>query len=177
MTIEGHTDLTFTEDVADRFTAYGWNVTTVSDANDRDEVEQAFHAFKAENERPTLVVVHSHIGYGTPVEDTPKAHGEPLGPEGVKEAKRFYGWPEDADFLVPDGVVEHFADGIGTRGREAREAWETRFDEYRAAFPGQADEIERMQRRDAARRLGRGNPRPSPPTRRGSRAETRRDRS
>jgi transketolase len=147
VTIEGHTDLTFTEDVADRFTAYGWNVTTVSDANDRDEVEQAFHAFKAENERPTVVVVHSHIGYGTPVEDTPKAHGEPLGPEGVKEAKRFYGWPEDADFLVPDGVVEHFADGIGTRGREDREVWEARFEEYRAAFPGLADEIERMQRR------------------------------
>jgi transketolase len=147
VTIEGHTDLTFSEDVADRFTAYGWNVTTVADANDREEVEQAFHSFKAEHERPTLVVVHSHIGYGTPVEDTPKAHGEPLGPEGVKEAKRFYGWPEEADFLVPDGVMEHFADGIGTRGREAREAWEVHFEEYRAAFPGLADEIERMQRR------------------------------
>jgi transketolase len=147
VTIEGHTDLTFSEDVADRFTAYGWNVTTVADANDREEVEQAFHSFKAEHERPTLVVVHSHIGYGTPVEDTPKAHGEPLGHEGVKEAKRFYGWPEDSDFLVPDGVVEHFAEGIGTRGREAREAWEARFEEYRAAFPGLADEIERMQRR------------------------------
>jgi transketolase len=147
VTIEGHTDLTFSEDVADRFTAYGWNVTTVADANDRAEVEQAFHSFKAEHERPTLVVVHSHIGYGTPVEDTPKAHGEPLGPEGVKEAKRFYGWPEDADFLVPDGVVEHFADGIGTRGREAREAWEALFADYRSAFPGLADEIERMQRR------------------------------
>jgi transketolase len=147
VTIEGHTDLTFTEDVADRFTAYGWNVTTVADANDREEVEQAFHTFRAEYERPTLVVVHSHIGYGTPVEDTPKAHGEPLGPAGVKEAKRFYGWPEEAEFLVPDGVVEHFADGIGMRGREAREAWEARFEEYRAAFPGLADEIERMQRR------------------------------
>jgi transketolase len=147
VTIEGHTDLTFTEDVADRFTAYGWTVTTVADANDCEEVERAFHTFKAEHERPTLVLVHSHIGYGTPVEDTPKAHGEPLGPEGVKEAKRFYGWPEDAEFLVPDGVVEHFADGIGTRGREAREAWEARFEEYRAAFPGLADEIERIQRR------------------------------
>ncbi len=91
--------------------------------------------------------MHSHIGYGTPVEDTPKAHGEPLGPEGVKEAKRFYGWPEDAEFLVPDGVVEHFADGIGARGRDARAAWEARFEEYRAAFPELADEIERMQRR------------------------------
>ena len=147
VTIEGHTDLTFTEDVADRFTAYGWNVTTVPDANDREQVEQAFHTFKAEDERPTLVVVHSHIGYGTPVEDTPRAHGEPLGPEGVKEAKRFYGWPEDAEFLVPDGVVEHFAEGIGARGREAREAWEALFAEYRAVLPGLADEIERMQRR------------------------------
>ena len=147
VTIEGHTDLTFTEDVADRFTAYGWNVTTVADANDRDEVEQALHAFKTEHERPTLVVVHSHIGYGTPVEDTPKAHGEPLGPEGVREAKRFYGWPEDSEFLVPDGVIEHFAEGIGARGREAREAWEALFEEYRRVHPGLADEVERMQRR------------------------------
>src|SRR6476659_7297638 len=147
VTIEGHTELTFTEDVADRFTAYGWNVTTVADANDREAVARALHDFKAEHERPTLVFVHSHIGYGTPVEDTPKAHGEPLGPEGVKEAKRFYGWPEDADFLIPDGVVEHFAEGIGARGREAREAWEALFAEYRSAFPGLADEIERMQRR------------------------------
>ena len=120
VTIEGHTDLTFTEDVADRFAAYGWNVETVADANDLEAAERAFHAFRAEDERPTLIVVHSHIGYGTPVEDTPKAHGEPLGPEGVKAAKRFFGWPEDAQFLVPEGVVEHFAEGIGARGAEAR---------------------------------------------------------
>jgi transketolase len=148
VTIEGHTDITFTEDVAARFTAYGWNVTTVSDANDLAQVEQAFHDFESEHERPTLIVVHSHIGYGTEVEDTPKAHGEPLGPEGVKAAKRFYGWPEDAEFLVPDGVYEHFADGIGARGREAREAWEALFAEYRAKHPDLADEIERMQRRE-----------------------------
>jgi len=148
VTIEGHTDLTFTEDVAARFAAYGWNVTTVADANDLEAAGRAFADFQAEDERPTLIVVHSHIGYGTPVEDTPKAHGEPLGPEGVKEAKRFYGWPEDAEFLVPDGVIEHFADGIGARGREAREAWEARFAEYRAAFPELADEIVRMQRRE-----------------------------
>ncbi len=91
--------------------------------------------------------MHSHIGYGTPVEDTPKAHGEPLGPEGVKAAKRFFGWPEDAQFLVPDGVYEHFAEGIGARGAEAREAWEAKFAEYRKAHPDLADEIERMQRR------------------------------
>jgi transketolase len=134
--------------VAERFAAYGWNVTTIADANDLDAAARAFDDFKAEDERPTLVVVHSHIGYGTPVEDTPKAHGEPLGPDGVKEAKRFYGWPEDADFLVPEGVVEHFAEGIGARGREAREAWEAGFEKYRAAFPELADEVDRIQRRE-----------------------------
>jgi transketolase len=148
VTIEGHTDITFTEDVAARFTAYGWNVTTVSDANDLAQVEKAFHDFATEHERPTLILVHSHIGYGTDVEDTPKAHGEPLGPEGVKAAKRFYGWPEDAEFLVPEGVYEHFADGIGTRGKEARESWEATFAEYRADHPDLADEIEQMQRRE-----------------------------
>ena len=131
VTIEGHTDIAFTEDVAARFAAYGWNVTTVPDANDLGQVEQALHDFRSEHERPTLVVVHSHIGYGTEVEDTPKAHGEPLGPDGVKAAKRFFGWPEDAEFLVPDGVREHFAEGIGARGRETREAWEAAFAEYR----------------------------------------------
>ncbi len=147
VTIEGHTDLTFTEDVAARFAAYGWNVTTVADANDLDEAERAFHTFRAEQERPTLVVVHSHIGYGTPVEDTSKAHGEPLGTEGVKATKRFFGWPEDAEFLVPDGVREHFSEGIGARGAEARSDWNALFEEYRAAEPELADEIERMQRR------------------------------
>jgi transketolase len=148
VTIEGHTDIAFTEDVAARFVAYGWNVTSVTDANDLELAERAFHDFGAEDQRPTLVVVHSHIGYGTDVEDTPKAHGEPLGPEGVKDAKRFFGWPEDAQFLVPDGVYEHFAAGIGARGREAREAWEAGFDAYRAEHPELAGEIEAMQRRE-----------------------------
>jgi transketolase len=148
VTIEGHTDITFTEDVAARFVAYGWNVTSVADANDLEQVEHALHDFKAERERPTLIVVHSHIGYGTPVEDTPKAHGAPLGPEGVKATKRFLGWPEDEQFLVPDGVYEHFAGGIGARGREARETWEAMLEEYRAAHPELADELDRIQRRD-----------------------------
>jgi len=148
VTIEGHTDIAFTEDVAARFIAYGWNVTSVADANDLEQVAQAFHDFKAERERPTLIVVHSHIGYGTLVEDTPKAHGEPLGPDGVKAAKRFMGWPEDAQFLVPDGVYDHFAAGIGTRGREAREAWERAFEAYRADHPDLAAQVEAMQRRD-----------------------------
>jgi transketolase len=148
VTIEGHTDITFTEDVAARFVAYGWNVTSVPDANDLDQVARAFHDFKAEHSRPTLIVVHSHIGYGTPVEDSPKAHGEPLGPEGVKATKRFLGWPEDAEFLVPEGVYDHFADGVGARGREAHEAWGATLDEYRASNSGLAEEIEQMQRRE-----------------------------
>jgi transketolase len=147
VTIEGHTDITFTEDVAARFIAYGWNVTSVADANDLDQVERAFHDFKAEHNRPTLIVVHSHIGYGTPVEDTPKAHGEPLGPEGVKATKRFLGWPEDAEFVIPDGVYEHFAAGIGARGRDAREAWAATLENYRADHPDLAREIEQIQRR------------------------------
>jgi transketolase len=148
VTIEGHTDITFTEDVAARFLAYGWNVTTVADANDLESIERAFHTFRAEHERPTLVLVHSHIGYGSPVEDSPKAHGEPFGPEGVKATKRFLGMPEDEDFYVPDGVYETFAAGIGARGRGAREGWASMFTRYRAAHPELADEVERMQRRD-----------------------------
>ncbi len=148
VTIEGHTDITFTEDVATRFTAYGWNVTTVADANDTDSIERALHTFKAEGARPTLILVHSHIGYGSPVEDMPKAHGAPFGIEGVRATKRFFGLPEDADFYIPDGVYDSFASGIGARGRAAREAWEAKFERYRTSFPDMADEIERIQRRD-----------------------------
>ncbi|GAB3849444.1 transketolase [Dactylosporangium cerinum] len=147
-TIEGHTDITFTEDVAERFLAYGWNVTTVADANDLDAAERALHSFHAEHERPTLVLVHSHIGYGSPVEDSPKAHGEPLGPDAVRETKRFLGLPEDTDFYIPDQVYERFAQGIGARGGTARTAWQSRFDAYRVQYPELADEIERMQRRE-----------------------------
>ncbi len=148
VTIEGHTDIAFTEDVAARFIAYGWNVTTVADANDVDSVARGFHTFKAEQGRPTLILVHSHIGYGSPVEDSPKAHGEPLGIEGVRATKRFLGMPEYADFFVPDGVYGTFASGLGARGRAAREKWKAMFAEYRKAHPDLADEIERMQRRD-----------------------------
>ncbi|MER7003782.1 transketolase [Dactylosporangium sp. NPDC000555] len=148
VTIEGHTDITFTEDVAERFLAYGWNVTTVADANDLDAVERALHNFQAEHERPTLIVVHSHIGYGSPVEDTAQAHGEPLGPQAVRETKRFLGMPEDAGFYVPDGVYDWFARGIGARSRAAHDAWRSRFTAYRSRYPRLADEIERMQRRE-----------------------------
>ncbi|MFD5424791.1 transketolase [Streptomyces sp. NPDC127084] len=148
VTIEGHTGIAFTEDVAARFLAYGWNVTTVADANDLDSVDRAFHTFRSETERPTLILVHSHIGYGSPVEDSPKAHGSPLGPEGVRSAKRFLGLPEDREFWVPDEVRTGFEQGIGARGADLRRAWEQRFEAYRAAWPGLADEIQRMQRRE-----------------------------
>jgi transketolase len=148
VTIEGHTDIAFTEDVAARFMAYGWNITTVADANDLEAIKRAFHTFKAERDRPTLILVHSHIGYGSPVEDSPKAHGEPLGVEGCKAAKRFFGFPEDQDFYIPDGVYDHFAAGIGATGREARDAWHTMFEKYRVDYPELADELERIQRRD-----------------------------
>ena len=148
VTIEGHTRITFTEDVAARFLAQGWNVTTVADANDLDAVSRALHTFKSENERPTLIVVHSHIGYGSPVENTPKAHGEPLGRDGVRAAKRFFGLPEDTDFFVPPQVYDWFAEGIGARGDRARAAWEGILKSYRDAYPQAADELERIQRRE-----------------------------
>jgi transketolase len=148
VTIEGHTDITFTEDVAARFLAYGWNVTTVADANDLSSVARAFHTFLAEHERPTLILVHSHIGYGSPVEDSPKAHGEPLGAEGVRSTKAFLGLPTDKAFFVPEEVYDHFQDGIGTRGASARTAWSDLLGAYRGGYPELADEIERMQRRD-----------------------------
>jgi transketolase len=148
VTIEGHTDIAFTEDVAARFLAYGWNVTTVADANDLEAVARAFNSFQAEHERPTLILVHSHIGYGSPVEDTPKAHGEPLGAEGVRSTKRFLGLPEDEDFFVPAGVYDHFAANLAARGQAARQAWEGTMAEFGAARPELADELDRIQRRD-----------------------------
>jgi transketolase len=147
VTIEGHTDITFSEDVAARFIAYGWNVTTVADVNDLGQVARGLHSFLAERERPTLMLVHSHIGYGSPVEDSPKAHGEPLGADAVRATKRFLGMPEDKDFYVPDGIYDWFAEGIGRRGRQAREAWQAMFETYRAAYPDQAVQIDQMQRR------------------------------
>jgi transketolase len=147
VTIEGHTDIAFTEDVAARFMGYGWNVTTVADVNDMDAVARALHSFQAEHERPTLMLVHSHIGYGSPVEDSPKAHGEPLGADAVRATKRFLGLPDNVDFYVPDGVYDHFAAGIGKRGRDARTAWETMLQRYRGAYPELAGEIDQMQHR------------------------------
>ncbi|MGC9220484.1 MAG: transketolase [Solirubrobacteraceae bacterium] len=151
VTIEGHTDIAFTEDVAARFLAYGWNVTVVANVNDLDAVSRALHCFKEESERPTLVVVHSHIGYGSPVENSPSAHGEPLGPEGVRLTKEFLGLPADVEFFVPDGVYEAFASGIGARGSDLHAAWDAMMSRYRDAYSGLANEIDLMQRRELPR--------------------------
>src|SRR5438128_2354849 len=149
ITIEGRTDIAFTEDVAARFLAYGWNVLRVGDANDIDRIEHALDVFKKETGRPTFIVLDSHIGYGSPhKQDTAEAHGEPLGDEEIRLTKRSYGWPEDAKFLVPDGVYEHFGAGIGARGADARRQWTELFAAYRAKYPDCATEIELMQRRE-----------------------------
>jgi transketolase len=149
VTIEGHTDLAFSEDVATRFMAYGWNVRRVSDANDTERIARCIEVFQQTGDQPTLIVIESHIGYGAPhKQDTSAAHGEPLGKDEIRLAKRSYGWPEDAKFFVPDGVREHLRGGIGRRGRQLREAWATRFDQYRIQHPDLAREIELMQRRE-----------------------------
>src|SRR5262245_3015785 len=149
ITIEGNTALAFTEDVATRFMGYGWNVTRVGDANDLGLLERAFATFLRERERPTLIIVDSHIAYGAPhKQDTSAAHGEPLGEDEVRATKRAYGWPEDAQFLVPDDVYEHFDAGIGARGREARDEWHGLFDDYRVDYPELADQLLAMQRRE-----------------------------
>jgi transketolase len=149
ITIEGSTRITFTEDVVARFLAYGWNVLRVGDANDLERIEQALDAFQKTKGRPTLIVLDTHIGYGAPHKhDTAEAHGEPLGDEEVRLAKRFYGWPEDAKFLVPEGVYEHFAAGVGARGERLRREWTGLFESYRANYPELANEIELMQRRE-----------------------------
>ena len=149
ITIEGETRITFTEDVATRFLAYRWNVLRVGDANDLAQIGQALNSFRNTRDRPTLIILDSHIGYGSPhAVDTAAAHGEPLGEDEVKLAKRAYGWPEDAKFLVPDGVREHFAAGVGRRGAEARERWERQFQLYRERFPDLAVQLDQMQRRE-----------------------------
>ena len=149
ITIEGSTKVAFTEDVEARFLAYGWNVLRVGNANDVDRIEHALNVFSKEKGRPTFIVLDSHIGYGSPhKQDTSAAHGEPLGEEEIRLCKRAYGWPEDAKFLVPDGVYNHFVAGIATRGAKAHEEWRTLFAAYREKYPQLASEIEMMQRRE-----------------------------
>jgi transketolase len=148
ITIEGGTELAFSEDVATRFMGYGWNVTRVGDANDLEMLDRAFEVFRNERIRPTLIIVDSHIGYGAPTKQgTSAAHGEPLGAEEIRAAKQFYGWPQDSDFLVPDEVYEHFASGPGARGATLRKDWEAQFDKYRQEFPELGEALENMQRR------------------------------
>jgi transketolase len=148
ITIEGSTNLTFTEDVGARFTAYGWNVARVTDANDLTQLTRAYEMFRATRDRPTLIIVRSHIGYGSPhKQDTREAHGEPLGPQEARLAKEFYGCDPDKQFHVPDGVREHFRAYFGDRGREAHAAWNQLFTAYRLQYGDQAAEIECMQSR------------------------------
>lgn len=149
ITLDGPADWSFTEDVATRFRGYGWNVIHVGDANDLDALGGAFQQFLANRNSPTLVIVNSHIGYGAPhKQDTNAAHGEPLGADEVRLAKKFYGWPEEAQFLVPDGVLEDFARGIGKRGRELSSEWNDLFAKFQKQFPDLADQINRIERRE-----------------------------
>jgi len=148
ITIEGSTSLAFSDDVATRFMAYGWNVTRVGDANDLDMLDRAFQNFLNTTDRPTLIIVDSHIAYGAPSkQDTSGAHGEPLGEEEIRLTKKNYGWPEDGKFLVPEGVYEHFQSGIGRRGKALRDAWFERISEYKIKYPELADGLYRMQHR------------------------------
>ncbi|HEV3511721.1 MAG TPA: transketolase, partial [Candidatus Sulfotelmatobacter sp.] len=146
ITLDGPADWSFSEDVATRFVGYGWNVTRVADANDLEMLARAFNVFRKTKDRPTLIIVDSHIGYGSPhKQDTNAAHGEPLGEDEVRLVKKFYGWPEDAHFLVPDGVRDHFRDGIGKRGREAHAQWSKLFSDYSQKYPELAERLSQMQ--------------------------------
>jgi transketolase len=149
ISIEGPTSLAFSEDVATRFIAYGWNVTRVGDVNDLEMLERALRVFQRTQDRPTLIIVDSHIGYGAPhKQDTSAAHGEPLGEEEIRFAKQYYRWPENEKFLVPDGVREHFQEGIGKRGAQLYAAWSSLFESYQEHYPELADQLRRMQWRE-----------------------------
>jgi transketolase len=148
VTLDGPADWSFSEDVMTRFVGYGWNVTRVSDANDQQMLARAFNSFLETKDKPTLIVVDSHIGYGSPHKhDSSEAHGEPLGEEEVRLTKRNYGWPEDAKFLVPEGVKEHFKEGIGKRGHDFRVQWEKLFAQYSKEYPDLAKQLQLMQTR------------------------------
>jgi transketolase len=149
VTLDGPADWSFTEDVAERFRGYGWNVVHLTDANDLDALSRTCNNFLQTADRPTLVVVNSHIGFGSPhKQDTNEAHGEPLGEDEVRLAKKNYGWPEDAKFLVPEGVLENFRQGIGNRGHDLHQRWQSLFADYTKKFPELANQINRMQRRE-----------------------------
>jgi transketolase len=146
ITIEGSTDLAFTEEVAGRFLSYNWNVLRVRDANDCKAMAAALQSFKDTHDSPTLIIVESHIGYGAPhKQDTAAAHGEALGEDEVRLAKKFYGWPEDAHFLVPNGVRDRFDSGFGARGRALHRDWKALRDAYAQQFPDLAAEFQAIQ--------------------------------
>jgi transketolase len=149
VSVEGHTDITFTEDVAARFLAYGWNVERVTDPNDLGLLERSYRAFLTTTNKPTLIIVHSHIGYGAPhKQDKPEAHGGPLGLDELKLTKIFFGFDPDQSFVVPEGVRAHFAAGVGARGQSLRKAWHEEFARYRNAHPHLAAQIDRMAERN-----------------------------
>jgi transketolase len=149
VTLDGPASWSFSEDVATRFTGYQWNVTRVTDANDLEMLARAFRVFLDTKDRPTLIIVDSHIGYGSPHKhDTNEAHGEPLGEEEVRLTKKFYGWPEDAQFLVPDGVREHFREGVGKRGHDLHAQWSRTFADYSQKYPELAEHLHHMQQRE-----------------------------
>jgi transketolase len=149
ITIEGHTELAFSEEVASRFAGYGWNVLKVADINDLGALRAAVKKFQETNDRPTLIVVKSIIAWGAPKkQNTHDAHGAPLGEDEIRATKAVYGWPEDQKFLVPDEVLAHFRAGIGTRGRQLREASEGLFAQYRTEYPELAAQLDAMARHE-----------------------------
>ena len=149
VTIEGHTEITFTEDVAARFLAYGWNVTRVSDPNDLNQLSRAYAEFLATTDRPTMIIVHSHIGYGSPHKhDSPEAHGEALGVEEVRLTKQFFGFDPDKNFFVPPGVKEHFAATMGARGAKLHAEWNALLARYRTEHPDLAKQVDCIIRRE-----------------------------
>jgi len=163
VTLDGPAAASFSEDVGERFRAYGWNVNHVEDANDLASLSQACHSFLEHKNGPTLIIVRSHIGYGAPhKQDTNAAHGEPLGDEEVRLAKKSYGWPEDAKFLVPDGVRESFLEGMGKRGRGLREQWAKMFSEYEKKYPELAEQVELMEHGELPQNWGQNLPQFAP---------------
>jgi transketolase len=147
VTLDGPASWSFNEDAMTRFVGYGWNVTRVSDANDLMTLSHAYKKFQQNTDGPLLIVVDSHIGYGSPhKQDSYEAHGEPLGEEEVKLVKKFYGWPEDKQFYVPDGVYQRFQDELGSRGKRERDKWVELFGEYSKKFPELADQLNRMRK-------------------------------
>jgi transketolase len=149
ITLDGPANWSYSDDVATRFVGYGWNITRVADANDVAMLSRAFDTFHKTTDRPTLIIVDSHIGYGSPhKQDSNASHGEPLGEEEVKLTKKFYGWPEDAKFLVPEGVQENFREGVGKRGRELHAQWSKLFADYTTKFPDLAERLKQMQKHE-----------------------------